>query len=340
MERDKPERSDEEEGFVHPDPVMDAALNWLFLLQADPQDAALRAAFETWHGADPAHARTFAAVAGAWDLPEMDTVARTIASRIGYTTHAGDAPVVRYRRPKRNIAARVALAAAAAVILAIGIQRYPLLMVQWQADYVTATGVRDEITLPDGSRMTLNTASAVSVDFEGTKRSIALLQGEAYFDVAHDPARPFTVAAAFSEVEVKGTAFSVRTDSDADTVVLERGHVDVARLPERKDTASLEAGESITASAETLSAVRKTDTAASLAWLQGRLVFEDQPFGRVIGEVGRYYGQPVIVANGALRGIRINGSYRVDDPERVIRSLATAAGASVTRIPGGLLILR
>jgi ferric-dicitrate binding protein FerR (iron transport regulator) len=102
--------------------------------------------------------------------------------------------------------------------------------------HVTATGIRDEIVLPDGSRMILNTASAVSLHFEGGTRSVQLLQGEAYFDVAPDPARLFTVVAAFSEVEVKGTAFSVRTENEADTVVVpEVTLVDVAISYTRDD---------------------------------------------------------------------------------------------------------
>ncbi|HEV2502753.1 MAG TPA: FecR domain-containing protein [Mesorhizobium sp.] len=335
MERDKPGRNDNEQGFVHPDPVTDAALDWFLLLQATPQDGALRAGLEAWRKADPAHAEAFAVVSGAWDLPEMDIVARDIASR---GDRVRQVPVARHPARGRRWAGAV-MALAAAVLLAVGIQQYPMLMLERQADYITATGARDVVTLPDGSLMTLNTGSAVTVDFEGRKRSVTLLQGEAYFDVVPDASRPFKVAAAFSEVEVKGTAFSVQTDSDQDTVVLERGHVDVTRLTQRADMASLEPGESITATATALSAVSKTDTATSLAWLQGRLVFQDKPFGAVLKQLGRYYGHAIVVADSRLEGLRVNGNYRLDDPERIVRSLATATGATVTRVPGGILIL-
>ncbi|MGV6872019.1 FecR family protein [Pseudochelatococcus sp. B33] len=315
-------------------------MSWLVTLQGAPEDEGLRGRFEAWRNADPAHAKAYALVAGVWDLPEMDVVADRLVARAEHG-RAGSAPVVsEYGRPNRKLLRKAIMAAAAVALLAVGIQQYPALRLQWRADYVTATGFRDEISLPDGSRMILNTASAVALDFEGGNRSVMLLQGEAYFDVVPDPARPFRVTAVFSEVEVTGTAFSVRTEDDQDTVVLEHGHVDVALLPARTDLASLEPGESITATATALSAVRKTDPATSLAWLHGRLVFEDQPFGRVIDEIGRYYGYPVIVANGRLGRVKISGNYRLDNPEGVIRSLATAAGASVTRIPGGILLLR
>ncbi len=336
MQRDG-ELSGQEPGFVHPDPAMDAALNWLFTLQAAPENQQIRAEFETWRRANAAHAEAFAVVADAWVLPDMDTVAREVAQRTQYPPRAAS-NVVLLPRSKRRSWAKAATAAAATLLIAVGVQQYPAL--RWQADYLTIAGARQEVMLPDGSRMILNTASAVSLDFEGTKRSVTLLQGEAYFDVVPDASRPFTVAAAFSEVKVKGTAFSVRSDSEQDTVILERGLVDVSRLPDREQTASLKPGESIVATDMSLSAVQQADPTTSLAWLQGQLIFEDKPLNQVLEEVARYYGHSIIVANDRLTQIKINGNYRLNDPERAVRSLATAAGASVTRIPGGILILR
>ncbi len=340
MERDTHRRDNEEQQFVHPDPVMDAALNWLFTLQASPDDANLRARLDDWLHADPSHSQAFELAVGTWELPDMDMVANEIAARSEHAIALREAVV--HSGSRRRVWPRIAMAAAAAaaVLLTIGIQQYPDFMLRWRADYATPTGPHEEVSLPDGSRMILNTASAVSVNFQGAKRSVTLLRGEAYFDVVHDAARPFTVAANFSEVEVKGTAFSVRTDNAEDTVVLERGHIDVSLLQNRKDVASLEPGESITASSNNLSVVRKSDTSTSLAWLQGRLVFTDQPFGQVLDEVERYYGQSILVANARLSSMMVNGSYRLDNPERIIHSLAAAAGATVTRLPGGILILR
>lgn len=339
MERDKPERS-EEEGFVYPDAAMDAALNWLFTLQAEPDDRKLRTAFEAWRQADAANARAFAAVAEAWELPEMDVVAGEVAICAGHVASDRKPVAIDGRRPKWRGWNQAALAAAAAIVIAVGIQQYPALMLRWQADYITATGMRDEIMLPDGSRMVLNTASAVALDFEGGRRAVSLLGGEAFFDVVPEPARPFTVAAAFSSVEVKGTAFSVRTENEQDIVVLDHGHIDVTRQAAPVEKVALEPGESVKATETTFSAVEKTDAATALAWLKGRVIFRDRAFGDVVQEIGRYYSPPVIFANTRLRQVRINGNYRLDDPERAIRSLVTAAGASVTRLPGGILILR
>ena len=338
MERDEAGRGEPEPEFSHPDPLTDAALDWLFTLQAHPDDPELKARFATWRHADSAHDEAFARVAQAWSLPEMDEVARRLLDQKGHPTERLGAAA---RRPApRGRWTKLALAMAAALVLALGVQLYPGLALRWKADYLTLAGARQLVVLPDGSRMTLNTASAVALNFDGATRSVTLLQGEAYFDVVRDPSRPFTVTSHFSEVEVRGTAFSVRTDVTQDVVVLERGHVDIVQLPDRRVQAALNPGESIVATAASLSPIRRADPETSLAWLRGQLVFEDRPFDEVLDEVARYYGHAIVAANGGLAQIRVNGNYRLDDPERAVRSLATAAGATVTRLPGGILIVR
>lgn len=340
MESEKPEQSNKDGGFALADPVMDAALNWFTLLQGYPDDEGLKAKFEQWRTSDPANAEAFFHVAGVWDLPELDVIAADVGKTLGHTrspewsTHASPS------RSWRATWSNAALAAAAVIVLAIGIRQYPAIILQWRADYQTETGARETITLPDGSHMILNTASAVSLDFEGDKRSVALLQGEAYFDIVPDALRPFKVTAAFSEVEVKGTAFAVRSDPDMDTVVLERGHVDVTRLPARDYKAELNPGESITATATALSAVSAANPETALSWREGRLVFENQPFGQVLHEIGRYYGHSIVLTSDRVSKARVTGNYRLDNPERTIRSLAATVGGTVTRVPGGILILR
>ena len=336
--RDDSGRADQEPGFVHPDPVMDAALDWLFTLQSDPGDAGLRAAFEDWRRAAPRHAEAFALVAETWDRPELDLVARDIAAR---AAPANDRAL--HRAPPRTRRGRRVwrgLAVAAAIALVVGVLQSPGLMTRWRADYMTATGARQDIALPDGSRMVLNTDSAASIDFEGGRRSVRLLRGEAFFDVAPDMTRPFVVAATFMNVEVTGTAFSVRSDDARDTVVLARGHVEVTGRGARDGAVFLDPGERITATAEKLSPPQTVDAGRLTSWTEGRLVFADQPLGEMLTEIGRYYGHRIILVNGGIGGTRVTGTYRLDDPERVIRSLATAAGGSVTRLPGGILIVR
>ncbi|AYD04579.1 transmembrane sensor (plasmid) [Neorhizobium sp. NCHU2750] len=318
---------------------MDAALDWFFRLQGEPGNRDLAARFEAWRVADPSHQKAFEAVGEAWELPEAEEVARNIAEQISGAEVPEPANVVPLRRPRRAILPWLG-AAAAAILLAIGVQQYPALRIQWEADYITDAGVQREVALPDGSKVILNTDTAIAVDFEGTKRSVRLLKGEAYFDVVHNPSRPFDVTAAFSQVEVKGTAFSVHRDDDEDAVALERGHVEVTSLGDPSEKVDLEPGQAITASASDISTVRSIDGAVAFAWLKGQVVFQDQSFKSVLHDLQRYYGHAVVRTGSAFDDVKVNGRYRLDDPELAIRSLATTVGASVTRLPGGILILR
>lgn len=314
---------------------MDAALNWFFLLQGDPENLDLKMKCDEWRSSSAAHDSAFEEVASAWAVPEADEVARNLADKVA----SRPINVVSIRPPKLRLA-RWITAVAATIIIAVAIQQYPEIKVQWEADYLTDAGMRQDVELPDGSKVVLNTDTAIALDFEGDARAVRLLKGEAFFDVVHNPSRPFRVTAAFSEIEVRGTAFSVRRDHEQDAVALERGQVKVRSLVDPKSMADLAPGQAIIASATAISEAHPIDSSTTFAWLKGQIVFDDQPFKVVLHELGRYYGHSVIRTNNSFDDEKVNGRYRLDDPERAIRSLATTVGATITRLPGGILILR
>lgn len=208
---------------MHPDPVTDQALDWFIRLQEE-RDSATLAEFEAWRRSDMRCGQAFARISAMHGMASLRKATETDARRLGLDVPASAVSVRERKAPRSWIPA----VAAAVLLLLIGWQQLPGVMLRWQSDYMTATGQRDTITLPDGSTATLNTSTAIAVDFSGGRRRVTLLDGEAYFDVQHDPSRPFVVAGHFAQVEVKGTAFSVRTENDQDTVVLERGRVEVS----------------------------------------------------------------------------------------------------------------
>ncbi len=162
----------------------------------------------------------------------------------------------------------------------------------------------------------------------------------AYFDVQPDPARPFHVTAQFGRVEVKGTAFAVRTDDEADNIIVSRGAVDVARVSGPDEPTGLKPEEMVDVTTSAISSVKRIDTNKSLAWVEGRISFYDRPLGQVLNDLRRYYPGRIFVANSAIEQVAVSGNYRLDQPGLAIQSLAEAAGATTTLLPGGLLILR
>lgn len=327
------DRHEQDADFIHDDPIVDAALDWFTRLQTGKSDADLRARFEDWLKQDARHEHEFRALKDMWGSKAFEqAVAGLDTFNAAAKTQAGEGR--RRRWPLK------AMAAAASILVVAGALQLPGMMLAWRADYITAPGEQSVVALADGSRMIMNTDSAVAVNFESGRRSVRLLKGEAFFDVLHDADHPFQVVGEHGEVEVKGTAFSVRTDEVETAVVLERGRVDVTCLCRGGDKAQLQPGQTVTASTAMLSEVVNVDAGRALAWRDGRISFDDAPLGKVVAELGRYYRGRVFVMSDRAEQLVVSGNYRLDNIEGAFRSLADAAGIKMTRIPGGVIILR
>lgn len=322
---------------------MDEALTWFVTLLDAPADPDTDAAYQAWRNRDPRHAAAFDRLSTLGTMPELQaaTHAQQLQTTMSPAGSSSRSAVARSATMRRSWWGgwRTSLAAAA-LLLAIGVHLQPTLTLRLTADQRTATGERREITLPDRSRLILDTDSAVALDFADGRRHVRLLRGQAYFDVVSDTARPFRVTAGFGEVEVTGTAFTVQSVGGQDTVFLERGRVSVSRREPPGQTVALVPGDGVTATADGLSAPARPDPAVALAWKDGRYVFHDQPFAAVVDTIRRYHPAPVILIGDRLAGTRVSGNYRLDDPAGAIRSLADVVGARVTELPAGIILLR
>ena len=341
MKNTKAKLMDDESGAYHyADPITDMAMDWLIRIEAQPENANQKAEFERWLAEDHMHASAFSRIATMWDLPELKEATEILAAKHPVGTE--DPKVIVFKpRPAKSSKTwmRAVAAIAATVVVAVGVYQYPSLMLQWNADYVTQAGMVRQLTLPDGSQLTLNTNSAVALDFTEGRRNVKLLQGEAYFDVVKDAEHPFVVAAQFSQTEVKGTAFTVRSEDDQDVVVLQRGVVEVSLESSPAVSVELRPGQEVFAERNALSHVQPADVETSLAWLSGRMSFNAEPLEKVVAQVQRYYPHTILIARDSLKSNLVSGNYRLDNPEGILRSLAAATESTVYRIPGGILIL-
>lgn len=207
----------------------------------------------------------------------------------------------------------VGVAAAIAVVLGQSYWR-PL-----SGLYATERGEVRSMPLSDGTRMTLNTATAVKVSMTPERRRIMLEHGEAVFDVAKDRARPFVVIAGDTEVEAVGTSFVVRRLPDRPTrIIVSEGVVEVrVREGGKLWSRRLEAG----ARAD-IDPVHGIDIATidqnafgrELAWRDGNLVFENQSLGEAAAEFARYSDRRIRFADNAIAEETITGLYPANDP--------------------------
>jgi transmembrane sensor len=298
-----------------------AATHWLIALQESPQDAELREAFDLWRDEAPEHARAWAETEEAGGL-------------IAAAQALGRATKPRYRRLMVTAAAGLALAACIAAVLLPG----PL--VRWTSDFATTTAEVRTISLPDGSTATLGPESAIDIAFDDRHRLVRLLAGRAFFNVAHDAGKPFTVSAGQVDTTVTGTAFDVRRTEAGVEVGVQQGNVrveDSRAVPHVQET--LTAGDWIQVGEDgAIIRLQRLSTQVA-AWQQGQLVAIDRPVADVVEELRAYYDGRILLLDSALAAKRVTGVYDLKDPAAALRALAAAHAAHVTALSGWILVL-
>ena len=229
--------------------------------------------------------------------------------------------------------------AAAAVVVAVGATMYwhsaqqPGYTVSGVAQTVaTAAGQRDSVRLADGTRVLLAPESQLTVaaGYGDGKRDVEL-RGEAYFDVQHDEARPFTVRAGSATIRDLGTTFTVRTSGEPGVrVVVTSGIVSIARTAAQSDTVVLRPGEIGTIS--DAGAQRQPDAIAEsdTAWTRGHLVFREAPVSTVSAELRRWYGIDIRI-DSSFSSRHLTMTVEGDSIDRVLETLALSLGAEVER---------
>lgn len=309
-----------------PDAVLEAAVRWhARLREPAPHPAAANErdrAFADWLAEHPDHRRAYEETKTLWNALAAP------AARLANRTASGVPRTQRLLAPLR---------AAFSAIIVLGLVAGGLfhedIRITMQSDYRTALGERRTAQLPDGSTITLNTATAVAV----AERHVRLLRGEAWFDIAGNPDYPFTVETALGEVHVIGTRFGVRLANKTARVKLVEGEL---RLSAETEALVLSAGSGAELSDDGVSDPVRINTTSVTAWLRGQAVFVDTPLSEVVGELNRYRRIPIIIASDELAQWKISGVFSTDDPDAAVRALQSLLPTRVSRIAGYLVVLR
>ncbi|HJV40637.1 FecR family protein, partial [Caulobacter sp.] len=200
----------------------------------------------------------------------------------------------------------------------------PSLAAAGPADYATGAGQKSVVDLPDGSRVTLDVDSALDVAFANGRRDLRLLNGRAFFDVAHDRAHPFAVQARGRVVTALGTQFDVRLTPGAMRVVLAQGVVSVTSAPggPAGPPVRLVPGQAFAAQDGAAGKVASVDLDEALAWKQGMVEFHDQPLSEAVGLLNRYTRAQIIIKDPKVAALRITGAFKTGDVQRFGRSVS------------------
>ena len=329
------------------DRIRNQARNWIVELSSDDVTAGQRAAFKQWLNIDPRHADAFEESRRVWGAIgamrhlEALTPADALTGPRPQAVRADRDAGWRWRRI-------TAAAVAAAVMVAL---LSPLL---WRGgptqEIVTQTAELRDVTLDDGSVVTLGPESAITVGFTDAERRVALTAGEAFFAVAENPDRPFIVTTADMQVRVVGTQFDVHNGPDNVRVSVLQGTVEVTLPPEPgparaagppPERTVLTAGQQMVAARTGREvAVRQVAAEASGAWRLGRLSYQGASLREVIADANRYYDGQIILASDEIGALKVTASFRTDRIDQMINVLVLALPIEAERQARNRILLK
>lgn len=307
---------------LDPDSPKDQAFVWLSRLATGEAGAAMLAEFEKWRDCDPRNEKALIEARRLWLL-----IGKPLEAQ--YTPAMASAPARRTVRRMSGRRWRPWLATAAGLVLAVGLGGQWLR--DWRHDQFTATGEQRTIALGDGSTMWLNTASAADIRVDGQARRVRLVRGEAYFDVARVPGRPFIVDAGQGQVRVLGTAFGVRRDGSDVAVTVQRGRVQVMGGGTPPVVVTPDQAVRVHAG-DRLKAVEPVDAERVLSWRMGRVQFENRPIQEVLDELKRYDRRFVIFSYPGAGDLRVSSIVDLARIDEWYDTLGQSLPVQVSRI--------
>ncbi|MBS0374637.1 MAG: FecR domain-containing protein [Proteobacteria bacterium] len=305
----------------------DEAAEWAVRLDGEPLSAEEQRALEAWLASAPGHRGALVRARAVWAAVGA---AQPAASGPAPPVHA---PTARGRGISALRAAAAALAAVA--VLALGYRALELR----GTGYETGVGEVRRIALEDGSAITLNSNSAARVRYGQDARRLTLVRGEGLFEVAKDPARPFIVSTGGVAVRAVGTAFVVRALTDAVTVTVTEGVVEVTRPEQAPRRVAAHQRAEIRAHREVTVRTEEADEASrQLSWRDGVLSFSGESLAEAVREVNRYSHRQIEVADPGLAARPVIGIFRAGDADAFAQATAAALGAE-TRLDGDVIRL-
>lgn len=301
--------------------VEQAAL-WVARLQSKDATEEDRAAFELWLENDPKNGLAYEEMQDLWgDLKHIPMQ---------------KADFERMRRSRRLRSAGVASVVIAGIAI-VGLYRAGYYD-RWQSDYYTIAGEIRAIRLEDGTQVDLNTDTAIEVAYTADKRTIRLLRGEAFFNVAKNPQRPFVVDDGQLNARAVGTRYTVRKASGAlsGEVQVEEGSVEVETA---SDHALLSPGQVATVIEKDKIEITRDDVESKTAWKDGKLIFSERPLRDVLATLSRYRNGRIVLLDHTIGDQKVSGIFDIKNTDDALNALQTSLPVNMTRVTDFLVFV-
>lgn len=286
---------------------------WIVRLHGPHRTPDLEAGFQAWLAAHPENARQFERVTEVWEagavpVPGVPRVARDLEPD----------------RPRRWLLA----SACASVVAIAGLWGVNSFWLAQNPNYTTGIAEQRTIRLDDGSRITLNSDSNVTVSYRRNERRIDISHGEALFDVAKDASRPFRVRAGHQSIEAIGTSFVVRREPRQLTVTLVEGKVAVSGVGGDEPDRTLVEGQRLRLYDGRVE-IDEPRMEAVTAWTRGEVMLDSIRLADAIAEMNRYDRRQLVIDDPSMADVRVSGVYHIGDSAPFAHMVASLYGFEV-----------
>jgi transmembrane sensor len=315
--------------------IDEEASAWVVRQAAGPLSPEEQDALNAWLAADTRHKGALLRAEAVWE--ELDRFAAL--SRGARPLTPPPARAHRFR-----LATWPVRIAAALLLFAIGVGGWYAIQQVREPTYVTRVGEAREVKLADGSTLALNTNSKAIVRFSETAREVHLTRGEALFEVAKDPSRPFIVHVGNLAVRAVGTAFTVRRNGEQVDVTVTEGVVEVIRKDEPDTQAAVQRlrahQRAVVEPAKVhVERIEPDEAERSLAWRNGMVAFDGELLAEAVQEMNRHSRRRLVIDDASLAGRPVVGIFNAHDIEAFAAASAIAFDAEVVH-EGDTLRLR
>lgn len=315
------------ETVMDPDRLLDEAIDLLIRYQNDPENPVALEMIRTWRGRGPQHEEVWGRVSKAHGASgKVLSAQRQIERResLGLT--------------RRNFMIGGTLG------IGLGAAAYTFgddLLLGARADYMTAKGEMRRIELPDGSIATLGPASAIALDFRSHRRTVNLLAGMSFFEVAKDAARPFSANSGALSATALGTAFDFSNDANIVTVSVDHGLVEV-RTSDRTLGAAVQISDNQWISVDPSSGdiergVRENGQVAS--WRDKLIIADREPVSALVARIGRWIPGRVFIGDFHIGKQRVSGIFDLSNPLLALQAAVHPTGARVRQISSLITVI-
>lgn len=294
-------------------------------------DAAYR-----WVERSPAHGMAFAKAEASWDM------AKALAGPMAHQPEPNVqiANAVNDDHPPLQVSRRRfgAWAAGAGLVAVAGGALWRYVMPE---RYSTGIGETRMVQLPDGSKVRLNTDSAIDVAFEKEIRQVRFVKGEAHFRIARDSARPFLISARDGDVESSGTELNLRVRPDLTELTVLDGKVAV--LDHGRTLTEVSSGSSAMMRAAAISVIPlpKGELAQKIAWQQGEIYLQGETLAQAVEEFNRYRKTPMVISDSRIANIRVGGMFSARNSDDFIATIHESLGIdAIGGSDGSIMLIR